>query len=72
VAEALGPSGEVLAIVHTEGVNGYTFTGAALAWAAERVAAGDARGVGALGPVEAFGLDALEAGVAECGISRVG
>lgn len=71
-AEALGASGEVLAIVRTEGVNGYTFTGEALAWAAERIAAGDAEGAGALGPVEAFGLDALEAGVAECGISRVG
>jgi short subunit dehydrogenase-like uncharacterized protein len=70
VAEALGASGEVLATVRTEGVNGYTFTGESLAWAAERIAAGDAQGVGALGPVEAFGLDALEAGVADCGISR--
>ena len=33
-----------------------------------RLAAAPARS----GPVEAFGLDALEAGVAECGISRVG
>jgi short subunit dehydrogenase-like uncharacterized protein len=70
VAEALGASGEVLATVRTEGVNGYTFTGEALAWAAERVAAGGSDGAGALGPVEAFGLEALEAGVAECGISR--
>ena len=62
----------MLATVRTEGVNGYTFTGEALAWAAERIAAGDSEGAGALGPVEAFGLDALEAGVAECGISRVG
>jgi short subunit dehydrogenase-like uncharacterized protein len=72
IAEALGTSGDVLATVRTEGVNGYTFTGEALAWAAERIAAGEADGVGALGPVEAFGLDALEAGVAECGIARVG
>jgi short subunit dehydrogenase-like uncharacterized protein len=71
IAEALSASGEELATVRTEGVNGYTFTGEALAWAAERVAAGDSDGAGALGPVEAFGLEALEAGVAECGIARV-
>ena len=53
--------------VRAEGVNGYTFTGEALAWAAERIAAGDSDGAGALGPPEAFGLEALEAGVAECG-----
>ena len=39
-----------------------------LAWAAERVASGDATGAGALGPVEAFGVDLLEAGVRECGL----
>jgi short subunit dehydrogenase-like uncharacterized protein len=72
IAEALGPSGEVLARVRTEGVNPYTFTGDALAWAAEQIAAGRSQGSGALGPVEAFGLEALETGVAECGISRVG
>ena len=66
VAEALSASGEVLATVRAEGVNGYTFTGEALAWAAERIAAGDSDGAGALGLVEAFGLEALEAGVAEC------
>jgi short subunit dehydrogenase-like uncharacterized protein len=71
VAEALGESGELLAAARLEGVNGYTFSGESLAWAAERIAAGGSSGVGALGPVEAFGLDALEAGVAECGISRV-
>jgi hypothetical protein len=40
-----------------------------LAWTAERVAVGEARGTGALGPIEAFGLEALEAGVAECGVA---
>lgn len=71
IAEALSPSGEVLATVRTEGVNGYTFTGEALAWAAQRIADGESHGAGALGPVEAFGVEALEAGVAECGIARV-
>jgi hypothetical protein len=47
-------------------------TGAILAWAAERAAAGDLLGTGALGPVDGFGLDALEAGVAEAGIKQPG
>ena len=73
IAEALGGSGEdLLATVRTEGINAYTFTGEALAWAAGRVASGESQGAGALGPVEAFGLERLEAGVADCGIARVG
>jgi hypothetical protein len=71
VAEALSDAGDVLAEVRLQGVNGYTFTGDSLAWTADRLAAGAAKGSGALGPVEAFGLQAFEAGVAECGISRI-
>ena len=71
VAQALADSGDVLSEVRLQGVNGYTFSGESLAWSAQQVVAGNAKGEGALGPVEAFGLDALEAGVAECGISRV-
>jgi short subunit dehydrogenase-like uncharacterized protein len=72
VAEAFDRGGEVLARVETRGINGYEFSGLVLAWAAEQTAAGKAAqaGPGARGPVEAFGLDRLEAGVAECGISR--
>ena len=69
IAEAINAAGERLASVRLAGINGYEFSGNVLAWAAERVAAGDARESGALGPVEAFGIDQLEAGVAECGIS---
>ena len=71
VAEALSATGEVLATARLEGVNGYTFSGESLAWAAATTAAGGATGTGALGPVEAFGLDQLEAGVSECGVDRV-
>ncbi len=46
------------------------FTGEILAWGAERAAAGGLKGVGALGPVDGFGLDELEAGCAEAGLSR--
>ena len=52
------------------GANPYDFTGEILAWGAMRVAAGGLRGAGALGPVDGFGLDALEAGVAQAGITR--
>jgi short subunit dehydrogenase-like uncharacterized protein len=70
VAEAKDPSGTVLASVRLEGVNGYDFTAGMLAWSAESAAAGGLQGTGALGPVEGFGLAALERGVAEAGISR--
>ena len=72
VAEALSASGEVVATVGTEGVSGYEFTGLFLAWAAEATAKGEAAqaGAGARGPVEAFGLDRLEAGCVEAGIRR--
>lgn len=71
LAEASEPSGRLLASVRLEGVNGYDFTAAMLAWSAESIAAGGLNGTGALGPVDGFGLDALEAGVAQAGISRV-
>lgn len=72
VAEALNDSGEVIATVNTRGVSGYEFTGLILAWAAEATSKGQAAGAGAgaRGPVEAFGLERLEAGCAECGIKR--
>ncbi len=72
VAVAYDRGGAELAEVHVSGVDGYTYTGRMLAWGAERAAAGGLEGSGALGPVEAFGLDELEAGSAEAGISVAG
>jgi short subunit dehydrogenase-like uncharacterized protein len=72
VAIAYDAAGKDLAEVHVSGVNGYTFTGAMLAWAAERAASGGLHGVGALGPAEAFGLDELRRGVAEAGLAEEG
>lgn len=71
IAEALGPKAPP-ARVSLAGVNGYVFSGRMLAWAAEKIASGHVAAAGALGPVEAFGLDALKAGVADCGIQRRG
>ncbi|HEY8082599.1 MAG TPA: saccharopine dehydrogenase NADP-binding domain-containing protein [Solirubrobacterales bacterium] len=70
VAEALDPSGKVLSEARLSGLNAYTFTGAIIAWAAERAAAGGLLGTGALGPVDGFGLDALVEGAAVAGIRR--
>jgi short subunit dehydrogenase-like uncharacterized protein len=71
VAEAYDASGTRLADVRLEGVNGYDLTAGFLAWGAQTAAAGGLQGTGALGPVDGFGLDALEAGCAEVGIARV-
>jgi short subunit dehydrogenase-like uncharacterized protein len=69
-AIAYSPEGDELARVSLTGVNGYEFTGRILAWGAATAAESGLRGTGALGPAEAFGLDELEAGCAEAGISR--
>lgn len=70
VAIARDASGNDLAEVHLDGVDGYTFTAAFLAWAAQRALEGGIGGAGALGPAEAFGLEELEKGVSQAGISR--
>jgi len=71
VGEAYDAAGSRLAEVHLTGVDGYSFTGEMLAWGAERAAGGGLKGVGALGPVDGFGLDELESGAAEAGIRRI-
>lgn len=70
VAEASDAAGRVLASVTLAGGDPYDFTGAILAWGAQTVLAGGLLGTGALGPVDAFGLDTLAAGAAEAGLAR--
>ena len=72
LAIASDADGAQLARVKLEGDNPYDFTGAMLAWAATSAAGGALLGSGALGPVDGFGLDALEDGVAQAGIARAG
>jgi short subunit dehydrogenase-like uncharacterized protein len=69
-AIAYDAGGKELAHVTLEGPNGYTLTGAFLAWGASRARNGELHGTGALGPVDAFGLDRLEKGCAEAGLKR--
>ena len=71
VAVASDATGAPLATVHLEGASPYDFTADMLAWAAERASDGGLHGTGALGPVEAYGLDALRLGCSEAGINRV-
>jgi hypothetical protein len=72
VAIAYDEGDRPLSEVHVTGVDGYTFTARLLAWAAARIAKDGLPAAGALAPVEAFGLRALEAGVAEAGITLSG
>lgn len=72
VAIALDAEGRELSEVHVTGVDPYSFTGSILAWGAERAAADGVRASGALGPVDAFGLDALVVGCREAGIAESG
>jgi short subunit dehydrogenase-like uncharacterized protein len=70
LAVASDAGGATLATVRLEGVNPYDFTAEMLAWSALRAADGALLRRGALGPVDAFGLDELERGVAHAGIAR--
>jgi short subunit dehydrogenase-like uncharacterized protein len=72
VGIAYDAAGRRLSEVHLTGVDGYTFTGRMLAWGAERAAAGELKGAGALGPVDGFGLEELVVGCADAGIAEQG
>jgi short subunit dehydrogenase-like uncharacterized protein len=70
VAEAYDAAGVKLAEAHVTGVDPYTFTAGILAWGARRAAEDGMLASGALGPDGAFGLDELEAGCREAGLTR--
>ncbi|WP_282781172.1 saccharopine dehydrogenase NADP-binding domain-containing protein [Nocardia sp. CC201C] len=70
VAEAYDASDHLLASVTLTGGDPYEFTARLLAWAAHAALNGGLLTTGALGSVEAFGLDALHAAFAEAGWTR--
>ena len=67
VAEVRDGDGTLISAVRLEGINPYGFSAHPPGRGAEGAASGRLRGTGALGPVDAWGLDTLEAGVAEAG-----
>jgi hypothetical protein len=70
VALAGDADGRELTTVHLTGGDPYSFTAPILAWASGKAAADGVWPAGALGPVEAFGLDSLESACADAGFSR--
>ena len=66
-AEALDASGRALSVVNLTGVDGYEFTASFVAWAAQR----SVSGAGAIGPVQAYGLEAFEEGARLAGLERL-
>ena len=71
IAVASGADGRELAQVRLRGPNVYTLTAGLLAWGARQAAAGGLAGTGALGPVEAFGLEALRDAADGVGLQRI-
>jgi short subunit dehydrogenase-like uncharacterized protein len=68
VSEAYDADGRILSRAELQGVNGYVFTFKFLAWAADMTARGKVKKTGAIGPIEAFGLDELIKGCGEAGL----
>lgn len=69
VACAYDSSGRELTRASLKGINGYLYTGKMLAWSARAIANGGLVKTGAIGPVEAFGLDAFVEGNQACGLN---
>lgn len=70
VAEVRDAGGDLVSRVQLSGPEAYGLTADLLAWGAVTAADGGVRGTGALGPVQAFGLEELTAGAAEAGLVR--
>src|SRR5262245_58687435 len=66
-AEAYDESGAKLSEVHLRGIDPYDFSASFLAWAAQQRVSGS----GALGPVQAYGLEALTRGMTLAGMTRI-
>jgi short subunit dehydrogenase-like uncharacterized protein len=70
IAIAYDQEGRELSGVRYVGNNSYEFSASILAWGASHAADDGVTGTGALGPVEAFGLDVLEAACKSAGMHR--
>lgn len=70
VAVAYDAAGNAVGESHVEGPSIYDLTAALIAWGSAQLAAGNLP-TGALGPLQAFGIDRLVAGAAELGLVEV-
>ncbi len=68
VAEAFDHNAQKLSRADLVGVDGYTFTARFIAWATDLANRGRVQGTGAVGPIEAFGLEALKQGCLQSGL----
>jgi short subunit dehydrogenase-like uncharacterized protein len=68
IAVAYDASGKQLTSVRVEGPGAYDLTAELMAWAASELAHDRVKSVGALGPVDAFGLDRLVEGCRSAGL----
>lgn len=68
VALAYDKSGRQVARTELVGANPYSYTAEMLAWGAEFLLSNEVKNFGALGPIEAFGLDNLIAGCKQAGL----
>ncbi len=71
VAVARDAGGRDIAHVHLDGPNPYDLTGKIVGWAAGQAEDGSINASGAIGPVEAFGLDALRDACAAIGLREI-
>jgi hypothetical protein len=71
VARTVDGVGRTLSQAIVEGPNGYDLTAELLAWSAAMLVTRREQAVGALGPVDAFGLAALESGCGDIGLREV-
>lgn len=68
VAEVFDSNARMLSRADLVGVDGYTFTARFIAWAAEMAHQGKVSKTGAVGPIEAFGLEPLRRGCLQSGM----
>jgi short subunit dehydrogenase-like uncharacterized protein len=68
LAECFDANGKLLARSEISGVNGYSFTAEMLTWFADAILKGMLKASGALGPVEAFGLEEVIEGCRQAGL----
>jgi short subunit dehydrogenase-like uncharacterized protein len=72
VARAFDESGTLIAETRVDGPTPYELTADLLAWAAAKLATARPESAGALGPADAFGLEALIDGCRGVGLEQVG